>query len=244
MKQPPQTPWTPEPLPVEWQRPPAGRVLCFAPHPDDEVIGPGGALALHRDQGDPVRVIVASSGAAANIDDQVSDAEFIALRQRESRAGLAVLDIDDVRFWSMPDSYQLSVCDVAMGAELAAGEIREFAPDVVYAPWALDGHGDHMALHHAVVGALDAVGFSGVELGYEVYRALVAEYLLNLEPVMERKERAVRCHESQMAKSDYVHVMRGLHAFRSVQIHNGFGMFEAYAHLRGAKTNRGAPQDS
>ncbi|MFN9705442.1 MAG: PIG-L deacetylase family protein, partial [Planctomycetota bacterium] len=52
------------PLPVLWRRVPAGRVLAFAPHPDDEVAGPGGVLAMHADQGDAVRVVVATVGTS------------------------------------------------------------------------------------------------------------------------------------------------------------------------------------
>jgi N-acetylglucosamine malate deacetylase 1 len=42
--------------------PPPGPVLVVAPHPDDETIGPGGALARHADRGDDVTVVVATSG--------------------------------------------------------------------------------------------------------------------------------------------------------------------------------------
>ena len=41
------------------------RMTVIAPHPDDEVIGAGGTLALHARQGDRVHVLVAFDGAAA-----------------------------------------------------------------------------------------------------------------------------------------------------------------------------------
>jgi LmbE family N-acetylglucosaminyl deacetylase len=50
------------------------RVLVFAPHPDDEVLGCGGALALHARRGDHVRVVVVSDGGAGG-DPQVRAAE-------------------------------------------------------------------------------------------------------------------------------------------------------------------------
>ena len=59
---------------------PAGRVLCFAPHPDDEAAGPGGALCLHRKQGDPVRVVVATDGSAGDPDGRYEPEEYKRLR--------------------------------------------------------------------------------------------------------------------------------------------------------------------
>ena len=44
--------------------PARGSVLVLAPHPDDEIIGVGGTLALHARQGDRVHVVVAFDGAA------------------------------------------------------------------------------------------------------------------------------------------------------------------------------------
>ncbi|MFM8478219.1 MAG: PIG-L deacetylase family protein, partial [Planctomycetaceae bacterium] len=40
----------------------SGPVLVIAAHPDDEVLGCGGAIALHRDAGDPVTVVIATRG--------------------------------------------------------------------------------------------------------------------------------------------------------------------------------------
>ena len=38
----------PFPTPRSIAEPPRGRVAVFAPHPDDEIVGPGGAIAIHR----------------------------------------------------------------------------------------------------------------------------------------------------------------------------------------------------
>src|SRR5450759_741755 len=43
----------------------ASRVVVFAPHPDDEVFGCGGALADLRDRGARVDVVLVTDGAAA-----------------------------------------------------------------------------------------------------------------------------------------------------------------------------------
>ena len=55
------------------------RLLVLAPHPDDEVIGCGGLVALHLREGRAVRVVVATDGAQAGAAD---------VRQQESRRAL------------------------------------------------------------------------------------------------------------------------------------------------------------
>ena len=52
-------------MPAELRRVQPGRVLVVAPHMDDEVIGPGGTLALHREAGSAIGVVYVSDGATA-----------------------------------------------------------------------------------------------------------------------------------------------------------------------------------
>ena len=47
-------------------------VLIFAPHPDDEILGCGGYMALCADRGDEVTVVVVTSGHPPIFDDSVA----------------------------------------------------------------------------------------------------------------------------------------------------------------------------
>ena len=70
------------------------RLLVLAPHPDDEVIGCGGLLALHLRDGRQVRVVIATDGAEAG------NAE---VREQESQRALLVLGIVPTDFLHFPD---------------------------------------------------------------------------------------------------------------------------------------------
>ena len=48
---------------------PGKRIGVVAPHPDDEVIGAGGAIALHAGRGDHVAVVIMTDGAAGDPSD-------------------------------------------------------------------------------------------------------------------------------------------------------------------------------
>ena len=125
--------------PVLWRTVPRGPVLVFAPHPDDEVAGPGGVLAMHAAQGDAVRVCVTTDGVTGDPDRRFDARQYAELRRGESRAGLALLGVHDVQFWGFPDSCVLSDADLERGVQMAAAAIAQYAPQVVYLPWQLEG---------------------------------------------------------------------------------------------------------
>ena len=226
------------PEPIEWRTPPAGRVLCFAPHPDDEVIGPGGALALHRRQGDPVRIVVATDGVAGDPDAAFGGRDLGELRRAESRAGADELGVDDIGFWGYPDSCVVAAADLVALAERVRVEVEQFGPAVVYLPWEGESNSDHRALHAAVVDGLVAADFAGVALGYEVWTPMSPDVVLVIDAVAAAKRRAIRCYASQLHYVDYEHVIFGLNAYRSLQLRSGHGYCEAFRIVAGKAAPR------
>jgi len=220
--------------PIRLDRLPPGPVLAFAPHPDDEIAGPGGALALHRLQGHHVRVVVGTDGIAGDPDGRYDKASYTALRRTESKNGLAELGVDDVEFWGFPDSCQLSTNDLELGVRFAVDSLQRCKPRVVYLPWAMEGHPDHHAMHHIVATALDRTKFDGLALGYEVWNAMIPDCVLDVTSVIEKKQKAMLRYESQTAYVSYDHCVRGLNAYRSLVHGRGNGYWEAFCVVRGA----------
>ncbi|MBL8729150.1 MAG: PIG-L family deacetylase [Planctomycetes bacterium] len=223
----------PPPEPVLWRSVPHGRVLVFAPHPDDEVAGPGGVLALHRATGDPVRVVIATDGIAGDPEHRFDAAGYPARRRTESTRGLRELGVDDVAFWGFPDNCVLAASDVERGVLAAVAELQRWRPDVVYLPWQREGHPDHHALHGIVVRALERASFGGLALGYEVWNAMVPDVIVDVTPVIQQKRRAMLAHASQLAYVQYDHALLGLSAYRSLVHLRGRGYGEAFCVVRG-----------
>jgi len=224
----------PPPEPVLWRHLPRGRVLLFAPHPDDEVAGPGGTLALHRAAGDPVRVVIATDGVSGDPDQRFDPASYTTMRRAESTAGLHEVAVDDVAFWGFPDNCVLSAADVERGVLAAVAELERSRPDLVYLPWQREGHPDHHALHGIVTAAMERVAFAGLALGYEVWNAMVPEVIVDVTPVVEQKRRAMQAHHSQLAYVQYDHALLGLSAYRSLVHLRGRGYGEAFCVVRGS----------
>ncbi len=221
-------------IPSLWRNVPPGRVLVFAPHPDDEVAGPGGVLAMHRAQGDAVRVVVATDGTSGDPDRRFEPATYVAMRHAESRAGLREVGVDDVQFWGFPDGHVLSEVDVENAAVLAVAAIVQFRPHVVYLPWEHEGHADHRALHVVVTRALDRATFAGLALGYEIWNAMVPDVIVDTTAVFPKKLAAMRAHTSQLVYTQYDHCLAGLSAYRSLQHLQGRGYGEAFRIVRGS----------
>ncbi|MBW8482435.1 PIG-L deacetylase family protein [Actinomadura parmotrematis] len=122
-------------------------VAVVAAHPDDEVLGAGGLLAM---LGVPVRLIAVTDGEGSHPHEP--PAAIAARRTAETAAALARLgDVEVVRL-GMPDT---AVRDDALAPELralAAGH------DVLLAPWEHDVHADHEAAGRAALACADVVG--------------------------------------------------------------------------------------
>lgn len=216
--------------------PPPGPVLVIAPHPDDETIGAGGAIARHLDRGDKVTILVATSGEATSgragtggagsggggaggawtggdgtggawTGGAGGGAGIAAAREAECRAACAALGAGAPVFLRLPDG--------RLGEEIGAlaSAIGRYGQGArtVYVPSPLDPHRDHRAANAALARA----GLDGEVYGYEVWQAAPVDVLLDVTSVYARKEAALRAYAVALGAVDYVRAAAGLAAYRS-----------------------------
>src|SRR5256885_2925884 len=115
------------------------RVLVIAAHPDDEVLGCGGTVALHVRAGDEVHTAIACEGESLRYGPEgVGQAEHMCRAAR-------TLGVRDVRMLGFPDQRldTLTLTDVI--APLAS-LVRELHPDVVYCQHGGGGNRHHQLL--------------------------------------------------------------------------------------------------
>ncbi|MEY4950071.1 MAG: hypothetical protein RL698_2282 [Pseudomonadota bacterium] len=223
----------PVPLPEPRATPEGGRVLVLAPHPDDETIGCGGAIALHLAQGDPVSIAIATDGALGDPEGRFADVDYRELRRAEARTAAGDLGASPPIFWEFPDGDLRGILERG-GGELHAAvrtAIERSRAEIVYAPPRLDVHPDHHALGRVVEEVLAAWG-PGRPRGfaYDVWVPVHATHVLDVSAVWERKERAIARYASQLAYNDYLRVVRGLGAARTIYM-PGARWVEAFAEI-------------
>jgi GT2 family glycosyltransferase/LmbE family N-acetylglucosaminyl deacetylase len=177
---------------------PRGRVVCLAPHPDDEVIGCGGALARHVARGDSVVVVHVTDGAGAAKD--AADRERIRkLRREESVRALAVLGVTELRGLDFPDGALRPEGAFVSGL---GGLLETLKPTVIYAPSPLEHHPDHRATVALLAKALERSELRPHVILFEVNQQQIGNYLIDITDLLAIKERALRCFTSQHGELD------------------------------------------
>ncbi len=199
--------------------PKADCVCVFSPHPDDDIIGCGGAIAEHRASGSDVVIVYMTSGEAH----RPKEAKEIAQkREREAQRAADKLGVHELIFLREPDGkLQMSDQRVSRIAELLA----DIQPDLIYIPHQFDGHKDHKATHAIVVKAAQKVAKAGdfhkipFILAYEVWTPLVhITHRLDISDTIHLKLAALKEHKSQISSIDYVEAVKGLNRYRGILI--------------------------
>jgi len=194
------------------QMPHSRNILVLAPHPDDEVLGCGGALCQHTSAGHRVTVVFLTSGELGL--KHLPREEAWRIREREARSAARILGLAGVEFLRGPD-WELGGAKAKVAGGLRAILQRE-KPELVYLPHPGDWHPDHQATLPLLRLALARSGVRTPELrAYEVWTPLPEfDHVVDITALMPRKLKALRAHQSQLGEFDYVRAIKGLNQFR------------------------------
>ena len=182
-----------------------GGALAIAAHPDDEVLGCGGVLALHARAGDPVTAVIVCEGESLRYGPGgVGQGSHIL-------KAAAKLGVSDVRHLRFPDQSleTIRLTDLIRPLE---GIVREVRPRVVYCQYGGDVNRDHQILFKAVLVAtrpteayLDAVyafdTASSTEWAFP--RSFAPDTWVDISATLAAKLEAMACYESELR--DYPH---------------------------------------
>jgi len=190
------------------------RVLVIAAHPDDEVLGCGGTVALHARAGSEVYAAIACEGESLRYGQGgIGQSEHM---QRAAET----LGVRAVRWLGFPDQRldTITLTDIIAPLERA---IRELRPDVVYCQYGGDVNRDHELLFKAAlvatrpteycIGAVYAFDTaSSTEWAFP--RSFVPDTWVDISETLETKIAAMACYESELRA--YPHP-RSLEALRN-----------------------------
>lgn len=187
------------------------KVLVVAAHPDDEVLGCGGAMARHAAAGDEVRVLILAEGATSRRTKRALARDRAALASLGRAAKLAARRLGGARveLERFPDNRMdgVELLDVVKAVER---RVAAFRPEVVYTHHAADLNVDHRVTHQAVLTACRPLPGSSVAriLCFEIpssteWQAPAAgvfapDWFVDISSTLPAKLKALQAYSSEM----------------------------------------------
>ena len=218
---------------------PEASIVVFAPHMDDEVIGPGGTIALHRRAGATVTYVYMTDGLgsdpelnarrmpAAELEGRLRD--LGETRKRESQKAAELLGIKELIFLDAPDGKLHETPEIVNRVHRI---VEEKKPKLIYAPSIIDNHCDHRATNRILRLALEPLPkeiTSGMLIrGYEIWTPVPANRMVDISSVEALKRQAINFFASQTRFVDYTRAILGLNQYRSMMHLQGRSTAEAF----------------
>lgn len=190
-------------------------VLCFSPHPDDEILGCGGSLIKALSIGCEVHVCYLSLGEYGN--PKFKPKQLAAIRKKEALTVSKFLGIPlkNIIFLGIADN-QISRHDLKSIKEIIR-LVRIIKPDLVYLPHELEQSFDHSEANGLIMRALDMAGSNNFfefgkcawwvksVLAYEVWTPLERyQYTEDISDFIDKKIGALKIYKSQTSQSGNV----------------------------------------
>lgn len=210
-------------IPYQTSSLPPGPWLVFAPHPDDEVFGMGGAIALASNQGVQVEVVVVTGGGCAG-EPQI--------RRKESENAGSILGVKRYHFWSIPDR---SVQSAVISRAIIDPILNKLNPATIFLPGIQELHPDHRATTTTILPILKSLNYGGHIWLYEITRQGEINRLLDITRVEQEKKDAIHCFQSQLSLTDYFTVINALDAARSYTLGKEVKLAEGFWECNGCE---------
>jgi len=192
-------------------------ILVIAAHPDDEVLGCGGAIGRFAAEGHEVRIAILGEGISSRHDArELASADDMSELRADARAAAAALGAHSVEFGGLPDNRfdEVPLLDIIKRVE---SWIQACRPAAVYTHHPGDLNIDHTLTFRAVLTATRP-GASGVDVAdlyaFEVLSSTEWAFQ-RVEPVfrptvfvdiglsLDRKIAAMQCYRSERRQAPH-----------------------------------------
>lgn len=195
------------------------RVLVIAPHPDDDVLGAGGAMAALADQGEKIFSLYVTDGRGSpRKDPGLSDEEMAVRREKEARKALRAIGAVGGFFLRRKSRELGGEGGKKLKKELT--EIFEFLqPGKVFLPAPYERHLTHQICTRWSLEALRESGQTPLLYGYSLWGGFFGEekrVVQDISGFITRKKKAVRAHASQLGYKQYLEGILGKNKYEAV----------------------------
>lgn len=186
-------------LPLEDELP-GKKVLVLAPHQDDESIGCGGTIIKHSKLGGTIEIVFCTSGGEE--------------RMREAKEAAKILGsrINHFLQFDIRSLYK----NTGKLADRFTELFNRLNPDIIFMPFMIDKHQDHIAISKAFAKAYKNKSIDSLIYAYSVWTTLIPNVVIDITEQQEQKKQAINCYTTQMADRDYVTMAESISKYWSV----------------------------
>jgi N-acetylglucosamine malate deacetylase 1 len=213
-------------------------VLVLAAHPDDEVLGCGGALQHYRQLGYSTFVVIITDGSSTQYPGNTKIAKK---KDKECQAANALLDVKKVIRLSFPDMKLDTVPHVELNQALE-NVLEDVQPTIVFTHSPHDLNKDHRVIFDSTwVVTRPGKTYLQKVFTYEVLSSsewswqqpFIPNSFLNIEPYLSKKQAALECYQTEIRPYPHSRSSEGveyLARFRGLQA--GYPLAEAFCLVR------------
>lgn len=180
------------------------KILVIAAHPDDEILGLGGTLLKHWEQGDEVYIAIVTKSYAPEWPE-----DYMRSKLEEAKVVDNIMGVKK-RFYCDFPTVKLNTVPHGEIAKKISQIVEEVSPDVVYTHFEHDVNEDHQIIFRAVLVAtrptakkMEMICFetpSSTEWGSVAFKP---NHYIDIAPYLETKIKAFGCYASEV--KDYPH---------------------------------------
>ncbi|WP_372518963.1 PIG-L deacetylase family protein [Candidatus Ruminimicrobiellum ovillum] len=186
-------------IPLEEELP-GKKMLVIAPHQDDESIGCGGTLIKHTKAGGKLEIAFCTSGGEKRLYEAKDAAKLLGSRRNH------FLQFDIRSLYK----------NTSLLAERLTELFNRVEPDMVFLPFMIDNHQDHVAISRAFSKAYKNKAINCLVYAYSVWTTLIPNVVVDISEHWEQKRQAIDCYKTQTATRDYVTMAESISKYWSV----------------------------
>ncbi len=198
-------------LPLE-ENLPAKHVLVIAPHQDDESIGCGGTVIKHVNTGGKAEMVFCTSGEEK--------------RMYETEQAVKILGAKTNHFLQFEIRSLYS--NTSKLAERFTELFDKIKPEIIFLPFMIDNHQDHIAVSKAFVKANKKKKINSLVYAYSVWTTMIPNVVVDISQQWEMKKQAIECYKTQTEGRDYITMASSVSKYWAVVKGNNIQYCESF----------------
>ena len=223
-------------------------IAVIAAHPDDEVLGCGGTIARHAENGEEVNILILAEGQTSRSNLKNNNKLYVSKLKEIASLSTQILGANSIELLDLPDN-KLDTLSRLEIIKVIEDFITRHNPKTVYTHHSGDVNIDHQIIHHAVVTAVRPMPNSNIRnlFSFEVPSStewqtptssniFQPNYFVSIKEQWEKKKKALELYKLEMRDWPHPRSFKNveiLSQFRGSQV--GLEKAEAFISLRQIK---------